>query len=72
MVTGGEIPLFKKKYLRMHYILKKEKKKETRQHLQHTAPLDNELLCRVKQVAMNNPFINNLQVRPDCLCPQRK
>lgn len=35
-------------------------------------PLDDELLCRVKQVAMNNPFVNNLQIWSDCLRPQSK
>lgn len=49
-----------------------DKHKKTGQHLQYTLPLDDELLRRVKQVAMNNPFINNLQIRSDCLSPQRK
>lgn len=32
-------------------------------------PLDDELLGRVKQVAVNNPFIHNLQIWSYCLCP---
>lgn len=33
---------------------------KTRRHLRRALPLDDELFRRVKQVAMNDPLINNL------------